>query len=318
MILKKYLLDNTIGDVRAMTLERTSATIGPMALEMLFLGTGTSAGVPMIGCDCEVCRSTDPRDKRCRPSVLISYDQPVGPTGEPVHRRLLIDATAELRTTAVQHRINRLDAVLITHAHADHVFGLDDLRRYNALQGGPLDLYADEATQQALRHMFRYIFEPHTNANKSFIAEFLVQTIEPGVSVDLYGASCTPLRLMHGRLPIIGYRFDYQGHSIAYCTDVSNFPPQTYPLLADLDVLVIDALRYRHHPTHMTVDQALEQIDQIRPKRAYLTHIAHDIRHAELEANLPEHVFLPFDGLSVRCGEDGHERHSPAEKKRHG
>ena len=268
----------------------------------------------MIGCDCEVCHSTDPRDKRTRPSALVSYEQE--DQDGPVRRRLLIDATAELRVTAVQHAIHRIDGVLITHAHADHVFGIDDLRRYNAVTGEPVDLYADKQTHESLRQMFRYIFEPHKNVNRSFIPRLIARTVEPGVPFDLYGATWTPLRLMHGRQPVLGYRIDLRERSIAYCTDVSRFPPETYPLLEDLDVLIIDALRYRHHPTHLTVDQALEQIDQIKPRRAYLTHIAHDIRHADLEEDLPEHVFLPFDGLTVRCGTNGFSAHPATEPPR--
>ena len=265
-----------------------------MALEMLFLGTGTSAGVPIIGCDCDVCRSSDPRDKRARPSVLIRYNDPQGS-----RRAILIDATAELRAAAIAYRIDRLDGVAITHAHADHIFGLDDLRRYNAIQQSPIDLYTDQLAYDSLSHMFRYIFEPHTNINQTFIPQFLLRMIKPGASWDMYGARWTALPLLHGRLPILGFRVDIAGQSLAYCTDVSAIPPQTYPLLTDLDVLVIDALRYRHHPTHLTVDQALGEIEQIKPKQAFFTHIAHDIKHANLEAQLPECVALPYDGLTV-------------------
>ncbi len=271
-----------------------------MSLELLFLGTGTSAGVPMIGCDCEVCTSTDPRDKRDRPSVVISYPDP-SPGDHHGVRRILIDATAELRHAAVRHRLQRIDGVMITHAHADHVFGLDDLRRFNAVMGAPISLYCDQHTHETLGHMFRYIFEPHTNVNDSFVPNLIRHPVHAGRPLQLFTAAWTPVPLMHGRLPVLGFRVDYDGQSLAYCTDVSGFPPEAYPLLEGLDVLVIDALRYRHHPTHMTVDQALEQIAHIKPRRAYLTHIAHDIRHAELEASLPEHVFLPFDGLTIRC-----------------
>ncbi len=271
-----------------------------MSLQLLFLGTGTSAGVPMIGCDCEVCRSPDPRDKRDRPSVLISYPDhsDAAYTGQ---RRLLIDATAEIRPAAVRHGIDRVDGVLITHAHADHVFGLDDLRRFNLVMGGPLDLYGDEATHQTLVAMFHYIFRPQDNVNKSFVPQFVQKTVGPGKPFDLFGATWTPLLLLHGRQQILGFRVDIGGSSLAYCTDVSRFPPETYPLLEGLDVFVVDALRYRHHPTHLTVDQALGVIDQVKPGRAYLTHIAHDIKHADLEFKLPEGVYLPHDGLVVEC-----------------
>ena len=312
-----------------------------MPLELIFLGTGTSAGVPMIGCHCPVCRSDDPRDHRTRPSVLVRYPRPGGP--QPADRDVdaprlthwLIDTTPEMRSQMIRHQIDHLDGVLYTHTHADHVFGLDDLRRFNAVMKTPLDIYGEHATLDRLKEMFFYIFEPHRNPNKSFVATLIPRLLESGTATDLLGATWTPLRLMHGRLPILGFRVDYltdhhpwagrgsrpseaaqqeaaspssavpstddRPGSLAYCTDVSRIPPETYPLLEGLDVLVIDALRYRHHPTHLTVDQALEIIDQVKPRRAYLTHIAHDICHADLEARLPEHVFLAFDGLVLSC-----------------
>ena len=293
-----------------------------MVLELLFLGTGTSAGVPMIGCDCEVCHSHDPRDQRTRPSVLIRYPEPTrrsidksdgGPTperdadrSESVLRQLLIDTAPEMRMQLIRHEIVRIDGVLFTHTHADHVFGIDDLRRFNAVSKSPVQVYLEAAALESLRSMFGYIFEPHKHVtDKTFIPNLIPQLIEPGVGLDFFGARWTPLRLLHGRRSILGFRVDYPldnngaTASLAYCTDVSRVPPETYPLLEGLDVLVIDALRYRHHPTHMTVDQALEVIEQVQPGRAYLTHIAHDIQHADLEAKLPEHVFLAFDGLTV-------------------
>ena len=271
-----------------------------MPLQLLFLGSGTSAGVPMIGCRCDVCRSHDPRDNRTRPSVLVSYAD-----GDDLQtrRQLLIDAAPDMRIQMIRHDVDRLDGVLITHAHADHIFGIDDLRRFNAVMDQPICLYAEPGAMAVLRQVFGYIIEKHKNVNSSFVADLILQPLESGQPLDLFGATWTPLRLLHGRLPIVGFRVDCRGASLAYCTDVSAFPPETYPLLTDLDVLVIDALRYRHHPTHMSVDQALEQIAQIKPRRAYLTHIAHDIRHAELEGELPENVYLAFDGLVVNCHE---------------
>ena len=271
-----------------------------MSLELLFLGTGTSAGVPMIGCQCEVCTSHDPRDQRHRASALVRYADPTA--GESVTggmRQLLIDTAPELRLQMVRHEIMRIDGVLFTHNHADHVFGLDDLRRFNAVMDAPIALHAEQRVIDWLNHTFQYIFEPHKNINQSFIPRLYTSPMATGEPFDLFGATWTPLRLLHGNLPILGFRVDHNGASIAYCTDVSSIPPDTYPLLNDLDVLVIDALRYRHHPTHLTIDQALDVIDQVEPKRAYLTHIAHDVQHAKLEAALPEHVYAAFDGLAV-------------------
>ena len=271
---------------------------------MIFLGTGTSAGIPMIGCDCQVCRSADPRDQRTRSSLLVRYpdaatDEDAGP---PV-RQFLIDSSPEIRIQAVREGLDRLDGVLYTHAHADHIFGIDDLRRFNAVMGTPLDLYAEPGVIQTLQQMFPHIFASHRNVNRSFVAELLPRPLAIEQPLNLFGATWTPLRLMHGRLPVTGFRIDYGGRSTAYCTDVSRIPPETLPYLADLDVLIIDALRYRHHPTHLSVDQALNVIAQVRPRRAYFTHIAHDICHAELEPRLPEAVHLAHDGLLVTLSE---------------
>jgi phosphoribosyl 1,2-cyclic phosphate phosphodiesterase len=272
-----------------------------MSLELLFLGTGTSAGVPMIGCRCAVCTSDDPRDRRSRPSVLIRHPDP----DKPQHiRHILIDTTPELRQQALAHQLDRLDAVLYTHAHADHIFGLDDLRRFNAVMRQPLDIYAEPAVLQRLATMFSYVFDPGHNINQSFVAQLIAHPIDVDRPLSLFGATWTQLRLLHGRLPILGFRVDYRGAALAYCTDVSAIPPQTYPLLQDLDVLVIDALRYRHHPTHLTVDQALHEIEQLQPRQAWFTHIAHDIQHADLSARLPAHIQPAHDGLLLTLNGD--------------
>ncbi len=265
-----------------------------MSLELTFLGTGTSAGVPMIGCDCDVCTSDDPRDRRDRTSALVSYTDSQGQL-----RQYLIDTSPDMRHQVIRHKINRIDGVLYTHAHADHIFGLDDLRRFNAVMKQPIDIHAEPRVLESLRHMFPYVFTPEKNVNKSFIPMLIPHTLTPQESLQLHGATWTPIRLMHGRLPIVGFRVDLNGESLAYCTDVSSIPPETYPLLHDLDVLVIDGLRHRHHPTHLTIEQAIDEIKQIKPKNAYLTHIAHDIRHAELEPQLPQSVYLSYDGLVV-------------------
>jgi len=275
-----------------------------MSLELLFLGTGTSAGIPMIACHCDVCTSSDARDKRNRPSVLVSYADTVNastshnfpPDGV---RRLLIDTSPELRQQALAFDINRVDGVLYTHAHADHVFGLDDLRRFNAAMDAAIDIYAEDSTLDTLRKMFQYIFEAHTNINKSFIATLLANRIHAGQAMDLHGARWLPVRLMHGRLPIVGYRIDYQGASLAYCTDVSTIPPESYEQLANLDVLVIDALRFRHHPTHQTIEQALRVAEQLAPGQTFFTHLAHDVKHADVDPTLPDRVRLSYDGLRV-------------------
>lgn len=260
-------------------------------MTLTLLGTGTSAGVPMIGCDCEVCTSSDPRDRRDRPGAMLRYAD--SESGE--ERTILIDTTPDLRHQMIRHRVMRIDAVVYTHNHADHVFGIDDLRRFNAVMHKPIDIYAERYVLEWMHDTFAHIFQSHRNVNRSFVAELVGHPIDAGRPFDLFGRSWIPLRLMHGHLPIVGFRVG----DMAYCTDCSGIAPETWPLLEGLDVLVIDALRYRHHPTHLTVDQAIEIIEQVQPKRAYFTHIAHDICHAELEPRLPENVMLGYDGLAI-------------------
>ncbi len=295
---------------------------------MTILGSGTSAGVPMIGCGCAVCTSDDPRDRRTRPSVMLRWPDPPrnqgpreqGPRGfdqsrdsrgdehagfnadQSGVRQVIIDAAPDLREQCLRERLSRLDALLFTHSHADHIFGLDDLRRFNAVMKTPIDIYAERPVLDELGRTFGYIFEPHKNVNQSWVAQLIATPVEAGAAFDLHGARWTPLRLMHGRLPILGYRVDHGDAAFAYCTDVSTIPPETYPLLEGLDVLVIDGLRPRHHPTHLTVDQAVEVAERVRPGRTYLTHIAHDVSHGALLAMLPAGVEPAYDGLRVAVG----------------
>ena len=279
-----------------------------MPLELTFLGTGTSAGIPMIGCDCAVCTSDDPRDRRDRASALVRWPDERLDVGafhtqfnekQAGHRQVLIDTAPELRRQAMRHRLSRIDGVFYTHEHADHIFGLDDLRRFNSVMNAPLDLYAERTVIEHLRRMFKYIFESHTNVNQSYVAKLIPHAVEPGEAIELHGAKWTPLRVMHGRLPILGYRAEHDGAAMAYCTDASTIPPETYPRLRELDVLVLDALRYRHHPTHMTIDRAVEVAQRVGAKRTLLTHLAHDVCHAAASEGLPAGVELAYDGLVV-------------------
>ncbi|MGB0767046.1 MAG: MBL fold metallo-hydrolase [Phycisphaeraceae bacterium] len=272
-----------------------------MPLELTFLGTGTSAGVPMIGCGCGVCRSTDPRDRRDRSSVVVRHprDKAINDDRTPEAYSVLIDASPEVRHQSIRHGVDWVDTLLLTHAHADHVLGLDDLRRFNSVMKASLPFYAEPGVIQSIRRMFGYIFRDEHHYENAFVAKLLPMPVGPGQVLSLGAAKWTPIRLMHGRLPILGYRVDWAGRSIAYCTDCSRVPHETLPQLAGLDVLILDGLRERHHPTHMTLDRACETAEQIGARQTYLTHIAHDHSHAELIDRLPTGVAPAHDGQVI-------------------
>ena len=280
-------------------------------LAFIIMGSGTSAGVPVIGCDCDVCRSDDPRDRRTRSGAAVRFIDPLGKG-----RIILIDTSPDLRAQALQHRLLRCDAILYTHNHVDHTFGLDDVRRFNALMRAPIDLYADRHTMEALQRVYRHIFERDRNINDSFVATLIPHLIDPARPIDLHGLRFTPLELLHGRLPVLGYRieavdplsaaavldFEHQPPPLplAYCTDVSAIPPQTWPNLRGLRTLVLDMLRYRKHPTHLSVDEAVSIATNIGAERTFFVHMTHDIRHAELDAALPDGMALAYDGLVIQ------------------
>ncbi|MEM7629964.1 MAG: MBL fold metallo-hydrolase [Planctomycetota bacterium] len=274
-----------------------------------FLGTGTSAGIPSLACDCAVCISDDPRDRRLRTSGLIRFTDP---TGTP--RAILIDAGPDLRQQALAARLDRLDAILFTHNHVDHTFGLDEVRRFNLVMGGPLDIYAEPRTLEHLRRVYQHIFDKARNVQPSFIASLIAHTIGPDQELDLFGVRVRTLRLLHGKLPVLGFLFDvpepnaFPDHArahidalfpLAYCTDVSAIPPETWPGLAGLRTLVLDALRLRRHATHFTLGQALSVIHEADPHQAFLVHMSHDIGHAEISRTLPARVCLAYDGLEL-------------------
>jgi len=270
-------------------------------MRFIFLGTGTSAGVPAIGCDCPTCVSTDPRDTRLRTGAAIEWVDPEGRA-----RVVLIDATPDLREQALRHHLRRCDAILFTHNHVDHCFGLDEVRRFNAVQRAPIDVYAEPRTMEALQRVFMHIFEQKSNVNPSFVATLLPQALRVDEPVNLFGLRATPIRLMHGRLPVLGFRLDWIADAgapawlpLAYCTDVSAIPNETWPMLEGLSTLVLDCLRQRHHPTHLNVDQAVGLASEIGAQQTYFVHMAHQIRHAEVEPTLPEGISLAFDGLTL-------------------
>lgn len=277
------------------------------AVEFLFLGTGTSAGIPVIGCECAVCTSEDPRDRRLRCGAAIRF---VDARGQA--RLLLIDTPPDHREQSLRHRFSRCDAIVYTHNHVDHTFGLDDVRRYNAIMQQPIEVWADEHTLDHLKRVYRHIFERHKNVNDSFVADLIPRRIDDARPFDLFGIRITPVPLLHGRLPVLGFRLDALGADgtiaaeqpgpfpLAYCTDVSAIPPDSWPLLRGLRTLALGMLRYRAHPTHFKVDDAIDAAERIAAEQTYFIHMTHDIRHAELDPQLPKSMALAFDGLTLR------------------
>ena len=253
-----------------------------MKATLTVLGSGTSMGVPTIGCDCAVCHSTDPRDRRTRPSVLLEFGGHV----------VIIDTTPDFREQAIREGIRKLDAVLYTHTHADHILGIDDLRplTYKHIPG-KLPLYATPQAGEFLRKMFRYIFQPTYKFGG--LPQVDLHPIEG--RVELFGARFEPLTVIHGDTPILGFRLG----SAAYLTDHSEVPPETLEKLRDLDILFLDALRYTPHPTHSTVARSLKIVEEVKPKRAFFTHICHDLPHEATDAALPAGVRLAYDGMKL-------------------
>jgi phosphoribosyl 1,2-cyclic phosphate phosphodiesterase len=264
-------------------------------VKVLFLGTGTSHGVPMIGCECAVCRSTDSRDARTRPSIVVE-----APDGTV----LLVDTPPDLRTQALAHGLRRLDAILYTHSHADHIAGLDDVRRFNAVNGGPMPLYGDPATVAEIRLRFGYAFDPATFPGGG-LPDLRLWAI--GGPFCVRGLNVIPVPILHGRRPILGFRFG----KFAYLTDCSEIPPASRGLLTGLDVLVLDALRRRPHPTHFSLAEAVAVATEIGAGRTYFTHIAHDLGHADTCAQLPPTMALAYDGLRLELKEWGSEAARP-------
>ena len=253
-----------------------------MKATLTVLGSGTSMGVPTIGCDCSVCHSADPHDKRTRPSVLIEYE------GHAV----LIDTTPDFREQAIREKIRRLDAVLYTHTHADHILGMDDLRPLSFLhKPGKLPLYAHPQSVEFLHNMFRYIFD----ANYKFGGLPLLELKALNGPVDLFGARFEPVTVIHGDSEIYGFRFG----SAAYLTDHSDVPESSLAKLQNLDILFLDALRHKPHPTHSTVENSLRIVERVKPRRAFFTHICHELPHEETNAMLPENVRLSYDGMKL-------------------
>lgn len=252
-----------------------------VVLKVTILGCGTSFGVPMIACKCTVCQSDDPRNTRTRASIMVSYEG----------RNILVDTATDLRAQAIANGVDHIDAVLYTHPHAEHIHGVDELRRFNWLQGAGIPCYGSPDTMARIRTVFDYIFlnpglpgwQPNLTAN-DVTAPF-----------ELFGQTVVPVPLMHGELPIYGYRMG----GFAYLTDFLKIPEESEPLLHGLDVMVLEALRYDPHPAHVSVSEALEVVNMFKPKRAVFTHMAHTLEYAEVMKRLPDGVELAYDGMVI-------------------
>ena len=257
---------------------------GRIERTFIFLGTGTSVGVPMIGCDCSVCRSTDPRNNRYRTSALIRTPQ----------GNILIDTGPELRLQLLREQIGIVHAVLYTHYHADHLHGLDDLRPIPRLLGGPVPLYCNAETEGKIRTAFAYAFGPEAEGLSAGMIPKLTFKRITGEPFTLFGETVTPVPLMHAHFDVLGFRIA----DVAYCTDVSKIPQGSWSRLEGLRVLVLDALRPAPHPAHFGLDQALDAISKLRPKQAYLTHMSHEFDHETLSRQLPANIQPAYDGLT--------------------
>jgi phosphoribosyl 1,2-cyclic phosphate phosphodiesterase len=250
-----------------------------------FLGTGTSTGIPMLGCDCAVCTSSDPHNQRYRCSVLIRTSR----------GNLLIDTPPELRLQLLRARVPYVHAVLFTHYHADHLMGLDDLRPMPRHLGGAVPLFCDTETERKIRTCFSYAFSGDADSIPSgYLPKLVFQTIDPSKPFTVLGQHVVPIPLEHAHFDVLGFRID----DVAYCTDVSKIPAASWPLLQGLRVLVLDALRIKPHPGHFCLDEAVEVVERLRPEMAYFTHISHDLEHEATNRKLPANIKLGYDGLT--------------------
>ncbi|MBR9978747.1 MAG: MBL fold metallo-hydrolase [Bacteroidetes bacterium] len=255
-----------------------------MRVSLLILGSGTSQGVPAIGCTCDTCHSDDLRDRRLRPSALFLAGD----------KKFLIDTSSDFRQQMLRSSTHRIDAVLYTHHHFDHIGGLDDLRQYNFLQGGAMRIYGLQETLDELRITFRYAFGSAMQEGGGLPSADL-HVVDQDSPLQIDDVTVTPIPVMHGNMPVLGYRIG----NIAYLTDTNNIPASSYALLKDLDVLILDALRHTPHPTHFTLGQAIETAHRIGARRTFFTHIAHNIQHERDSRLLPETMEFSYDGLLI-------------------
>lgn len=254
-------------------------------MRVTFLGTGTSYGIPMPGCDCAVCRSPDPRDKRSRTAMLLE-------TGGVT---LLIDTPPDLRTQCLAHDIRHIDGVLMTHDHADHIFGFDDLRPYTNRMPEPMPVWASPGTEQTLRHIFSYLDRPPLPGTS--LARISLRTVTG--PFDFMGCQLTPLPAEHGRADMIGWKIEHDGRVFVAISDCKVLPPETLALCQGADLAVLDALRIRLHPTHMNLDESAAALQHIGAKRSLVIHLCHEVSHVQAEQLLPDGIAPAYDGLQI-------------------
>ncbi|MDC0977655.1 MBL fold metallo-hydrolase [bacterium] len=250
-----------------------------------FLGTGTSGGIPMIACDCEVCNSADPKDRRLRSSVLIQDD---------AGRNLLIDASSDFREQALSAKIVELEHILVTHIHADHVLGINEIRPFNYKSGQPVNIYLEKNVDAEIRNVFRYIYTPPDQLGGG-VPQVENHIIEPEKSFQIYDFKITPIRVMHGKLPILGFRIN----DFVYITDASVVPEESVKYIVGAKALVINALREKRHPTHFSLEEAISKAKEFGVEQTYLTHIAHNIKHETVSNILSDNIQLAYDGLTI-------------------
>ncbi len=253
-------------------------------MKIKFLGTGTSHGVPLIGCNCKTCRSKNKKNIRYRTSILIFED----------NTYILVDTPPEFRLRAIEYKIKKIDAILFTHAHMDHIAGFDDIRRFNEIQGKVINAYADKKNLKEIKKRFSYIWEKtQLGGGKPKVN---LKEIKPFVEFKINNIKILPFPVLHGEIIVMGFRIK----NFAYITDVSKIPDKVYKYLNDLEVLVLDALRIEEHPTHFNLSKAIEEAKKINARKTFFTHIAHSLEHNETEKILPENIKLAYDGLEIK------------------
>ncbi len=265
--------------------ESTPSANTPPGSEVIFLGTGTSVGVPSLGCECAVCTSDDPRNNRTRCAIVVRL-----PEGN-----LLVDTPPDLRTQLLREKISLVHAVLFTHEHVDHLYGLDDLRLFPFRLGHAVPLYCEHHVETRIRMVYDYAFSDRVPTHPGSAPQLSFEQITHD-SFEVLGVEVTPIPMQHGpHFNVLGFRIG----GFAYCTDTNHIPADSIERLRGVDTLVIDALRFKSHPTHFNVEEALEVINEIQPRAAYLTHICHDLDHGIVEPQLPDNVYLAYDGLRL-------------------